>query len=146
MRIHTWRSIKRFHVQSKKNIWQDVGSTHGAGVGLNVDTPLCRVQVERLEGPLPAEDLEFIDILVTTIVTGIGETLRVFVGEDGAVGLHSGPASQVLWEERMSRGDRRRSGVKRRTSEAMSSRPVNCLHVSLSMMFLTSGSISARGA
>jgi len=31
------------------------------------------------------------------------------------------------------------------TSDAMSSRPVNCLHVSLSMIFCTSGSISDRG-
>ena len=71
-------------------------STYATRVGLDVDTPLCGVEVERLEGTLAAQDLELVDVLVTTIVTSVGETFRVLVGQDGAVGLHGGLTRQVL--------------------------------------------------
>ena len=76
-------------------------STHRAGIRLNVNTPLCRVQVERLESTFSAENFELVDVLVTTVVTGIGETLGVLVGQDRAICLHGSPAGQVLDDQRL---------------------------------------------
>lgn len=118
-------------------------NTYAAGVGLDVDTPLGRIEVERLESTLPAQHLELVDPLVATVVPRIRETLRVLVRKNGAVGLHDGLTRQILENVSVSSAT---TGARQRTSEAMSSSPENCLHVSLSMMFLTSGSISARGA
>lgn len=70
--------------------------TYTTRVGLNVDTPFGRVEVEGLEGTLAAEDFEFIDVLVTTVIASVGETLRVFVSQDGAIGFHGGLTRQVL--------------------------------------------------
>lgn len=47
---------------------------------LDVDTPLLRVDVEGLEGTALAEKLDLVDVLVATIVTSTGVTLRVLVG------------------------------------------------------------------
>lgn len=124
-------------------IFNNTGNmTHTTRVGLNINTPLGGVEVERGESAFPAENFKLINVLITTVVTSIRETLRVLVGEDRTIGLHSSAAGQVL---RRVNGIVRKSW-KKQTSEAMSSRPVNCLHVSLSMIFFTSGSISARGA
>lgn len=71
-------------------------TTYTTRVRLDVDAPLCGVEVERLEGTLAAQNLELVDVLVTTIVTSVGETFRVLVGQDGAVGLHGGLTCQVL--------------------------------------------------
>ena len=98
-----------------------------------------------MQGPLAAEVFELVDPLVTTVVTGPRKTLGILVGQDRAIGLDGSTAGQVLWQ-----GVQRRNMVsgkqEERTSEAMSSSPEYCLQVSLSMMFCTSGSISARGA
>jgi hypothetical protein len=71
-----------------------VGS--GTRVRLDVDTPDGRVEVEGLERALTAEVLENVNVLVTTVVAGTGETLGVLVGEDGTVGLEHGERRQVL--------------------------------------------------
>lgn len=52
--------------------------------------------MERLESTLPAENLELVDPFVATVVTSVGKTLRVLVGENGAVGFHGRPTGQVL--------------------------------------------------
>ncbi len=57
-------------------------------VGLNINTPDGRVKVECLECSLATEDLEFIYPLVAAVVTRIGKTFGVFVGQDGTIGLH----------------------------------------------------------
>jgi hypothetical protein len=67
-----------------------------ARVGLDVDAPDLGVEVEGLEGALAGEVLEDVNVLVAAVVTGAGETLRVLVGEDRAVGLHDGKRGQVL--------------------------------------------------
>jgi len=41
-------------------------------IGLNINTPDGRVKVECLERSLATEDLEFINPLVTAVVTRIG--------------------------------------------------------------------------
>ena len=71
-------------------------STYATGIGLDIDPPLGGFEVERLEGTLLAQDLELVDVLVTTVVTRVGKTLRVLVCEDGAIGLHGGTTRQVL--------------------------------------------------
>lgn len=45
-----------------------------------------------------AEPLEFVDILVTTVVTSARQALRVLVSENGPDSLHGGQAGQVLHE------------------------------------------------
>lgn len=65
-------------------------------VGLDVDTPDLGVEVEGLERSVSAQVLEDVDVLVTTVVSGSGQTFGVLVGEHGAVGLHDSQGSQVL--------------------------------------------------
>lgn len=63
---------------------------------LNVDTPLLSVEVERLESTLLAESLDRVDVLVTTIVTGTGVSLRVLVGHGGAESIVDSAGGDVL--------------------------------------------------
>jgi hypothetical protein len=57
-------------------------------IGLNINTPDGRVEVERLERSLATEDLKFINPLVAAVVSRIGQTLGVLVGQDGTIRLH----------------------------------------------------------
>lgn len=57
-------------------------------IRLNVDTPDSRVKVECLKRSLATEDLEFVDPLVAAVITCIGQTLRVLVGQNGTIRLH----------------------------------------------------------
>lgn len=70
--------------------------TYTTRIRLDIDAPLGGVKVECLQSTLAAKGLEFINILVTTVVTGVGETLGILVGQDRAIGLHGGLTSQVL--------------------------------------------------
>lgn len=63
---------------------------------LDVDTPLLRVEVEGLEGTTLAEKLDLIDVLVATIVTSTGVTLRVLVGHGRTKGVEDGTGGDVL--------------------------------------------------
>ena len=63
---------------------------------MDVDTPLGGVQVEGLESTSLASELNGIDVLVTTVVSGTGVTLGVFVGHWGSQGLEDGVGSEVL--------------------------------------------------
>ena len=113
------------------------------GIGLNVDAPLGRIKVKRMQGTLSAENFEFVDPFVSSVVASIRKAFGVLVRQDRTISLHGGETGEVLeptWSEAS-------IGIKRSstTSDAMSSSPVNCLHVSLSMMFWTSGSASAKG-
>lgn len=68
----------------------------GSRVRLDVDTPELGVEVEGLEGTLSAQVLEDVDVLVSSVVSGAGETFRVLVGEHRSVGLHNSQRGQVL--------------------------------------------------
>ena len=81
---------------SEESNGNSVEITYAARVGLDVDTPLGRVEVERLESTLPAQHFELVDPLVTTVIPRTRETLRVLVREDGAICLHDGLTRQVL--------------------------------------------------
>ena len=70
--------------------------TYTTRIRLNIDAPLGGVKVECLESTLAAESFEFVNILVATIVTSVGETLGVLVGQDRAIGLHGGLTGQIL--------------------------------------------------
>mmetsp|Transcript_46937 Transcript_46937/g.93525 ORF Transcript_46937/g.93525 Transcript_46937/m.93525 type:complete len:415 (+) Transcript_46937:429-1673(+) len=52
-----------------------------ARVGLHVDAPLSRVQVEGSQSTRAAHVLKCVDVLVATIVASAGQALRVLVGE-----------------------------------------------------------------
>jgi hypothetical protein len=47
----------------------------GAGIGLNIDTPDGGIEVECLERSIATKDFELVYPLVTTVVSGIWETL-----------------------------------------------------------------------
>ena len=68
----------------------------GSRVWLDVDTPLFGVQAVGLEGTLLAHDLDLVNNLVTSVVTGVGKTLRVLVGEGGSQTFHDGLGGEVL--------------------------------------------------
>ena len=63
---------------------------------LDVDTPLLRVEVESLESTSLAGELNGIDVLVTTIVTSSGVTLRVLVGHGRAKSIEDSTRGEVL--------------------------------------------------
>lgn len=64
--------------------------------GLDIDAPLVRGDVKGLESTLLAESLNAINVLVTTVVTGTGVTLRVLVAHGGSQGVENGLGGQVL--------------------------------------------------
>jgi hypothetical protein len=68
-------------------------------VGLDVNTPLLRVQAKGSQGTLAAKVLELIDMLVTSVVTGTGKTFRVLVGQSSTIGLNGSLRSEVLKEK-----------------------------------------------
>ena len=74
----------------------DLQVGRAAAKALNVDTPLGRVQVEGLESTLLAGDLNGVDVLVATVVTGTGVTLRVLVAHGRAQGIEDGTRGEVL--------------------------------------------------
>ena len=53
-------------------------------------------KVEGLQSTFTAENLELVDVLVTTVGAGSGKTFRVLVGQDGSIGLHGGLNYQIL--------------------------------------------------
>lgn len=63
---------------------------------LDVDTPFGGVQVESLQGTRLAGELDGVDVLVTTVVTGTGITLRVFVGHRRAQSIEDSARGDVL--------------------------------------------------
>ena len=71
-----------------------VGGT--ATQGLNVDTPLLRVDVEGLESSLLAEQLNLVDVLVAAVVPGAGVALGVLVGHGRAQGVEDGARGDIL--------------------------------------------------
>ena len=71
-----------------------IGGT--AAQALNIDTPLLRVDVEGLEGSCLAKELNLIDVLVATIVSGTGIALGVLVGHGRAKGIEDGTGGNIL--------------------------------------------------
>lgn len=63
---------------------------------LDIDTPLLRVEVEGLESTSLAGKLNGIDVLVTTIVTSSGVSLRVLVGHGRAKSIKDSTGGEVL--------------------------------------------------
>lgn len=74
----------------------DLEVGRAAAEALDVDTPLGRVEVEGLEGTALAQQLDLVNVLVATVVTGAGQTLRVLVGHGGAQGIEDGAGGDVL--------------------------------------------------
>lgn len=68
----------------------------GSRKALDVDTPLLGVEVESLKSTLLAETLDLVDVLVATIVTSTGVTLRVLVGHGGTKGIEDSAGGDVL--------------------------------------------------
>lgn len=89
--IKTHETVVRTH-QSLVDL--QVG--RAAGKALDVDTPLGGVQVEGLESTVLAGDLNGIDVLVATVVTGTGVTLGVLVAHGGAKSIEDSSGSEVL--------------------------------------------------
>lgn len=74
----------------------DLQVGRAATKALDVDTPLGRVQVEGLESTLLTGDLDGINVLVTTVVTGTRVTLRVLVAHGRAQSIEDGAGGEVL--------------------------------------------------
>lgn len=77
------------------------GSVHsevgrGAGVRLDIDTPLAVVDTVSLEGTRNAQVLDLVDELVTTVIALAGQTLGVLVGQAAAKAFHDGSGGEVL--------------------------------------------------
>lgn len=63
---------------------------------LYIDAPLLCIQTERREGALLAEQLNGINVLVATVVTGTRVALGVFVGHGRAKSIEDGAGGDVL--------------------------------------------------
>jgi hypothetical protein len=63
---------------------------------LDVDTPLRRVEVEGLEGTLLAEELDLVDMLVSSVVASTGVALRVLVGHGRTQSVEDSPRGDIL--------------------------------------------------
>ena len=63
---------------------------------LHVDTPLLRVQLEGLQSTLLAQQLNRINVLVSTVVTSAGVSLGVFVGHWRAERIEDSSRRNVL--------------------------------------------------
>lgn len=63
---------------------------------LDVDTPLGGVEVESLEGTLLAEELDLVDVLITSVVPSTRIALRVLVGHGRAQGIEDGARGNIL--------------------------------------------------
>lgn len=63
---------------------------------LNVDTPLLGVQTKGLEGARLAEQLDRVDVLVTSVVTGTWVTLGVLVGHGRTERVEDGAGCDIL--------------------------------------------------
>lgn len=74
----------------------DLQVGRAATQALDVDTPLGGVQTEGLESTLLAGDLNGINVLVTTVVTSTGVTLRVLVTHGRAQSVEDGAGGEVL--------------------------------------------------
>mmetsp|Transcript_123991 Transcript_123991/g.332958 ORF Transcript_123991/g.332958 Transcript_123991/m.332958 type:complete len:366 (-) Transcript_123991:23-1120(-) len=79
--------------------------SRAAGVGLHVDAPLLRVQVERLESAVLAQVLDLVDDLVASVVARPRLALGVLVGERGSERLHARPGREVLRRDQLDRID-----------------------------------------
>lgn len=74
----------------------DLEVGRGSRKALDVDTPLLGVEVESLKSTLLAETLDLVNVLVATIVTSTGVTLRVLVGHGGTKGIEDSAGGDVL--------------------------------------------------
>jgi len=66
------------------------------GIGLNINAPLGRIKVKRLQGTLSAENFELVDPFVSSVVTGVRKPFGVLVRQDRTVSLHGGETGEVL--------------------------------------------------
>jgi hypothetical protein len=63
---------------------------------LYIDTPLLRVQSESLKGALLAEQLDRINVLVATVVSGTGVTFGVLVRHGRTERIENGAGRDIL--------------------------------------------------
>ena len=96
-KVTTVRKVKTHETaMDRHDSLVDLEVGRAAGESLDVNTPLLRVDVEGLEGTTLAEKLDLVDVLVATVVTGTGVTLRVLVGHGGTQGLEDSGGGEVL--------------------------------------------------
>lgn len=74
----------------------DLEVGRAATEALDVDTPLLGVGVEGSKSTTLAQELDLVDVLVASIVTSTGVTLRVLVGHGRTKGIEDGTRGDVL--------------------------------------------------
>ena len=74
-----------------------------SGVGLYIDAPLVRVEPVGLQGTSLAESFNLIYDFVTSVVTSVGKTLGVFVGEARSETFKDGSRGEVLRSDEFER-------------------------------------------
>lgn len=124
----------------------DLQVGRAAGKRLDVDPPLGRIEAESLEGALLAKQLDLVNVLIATIVTGARQTLGVFVGHGRAKGVEHSARGNIL------RSDEDDGlplaldlvGLNRRESEASFDVAAGVKRTKRTMIWATSGSVSRR--
>lgn len=66
------------------------------GIGLDIDAPDGGIEAISLQGTFLTEKLKSINVFIASIISSSGETLGIFVGQYGAIGLHDGNAGKVF--------------------------------------------------
>lgn len=74
----------------------DLQVRRGTAQALDVDTPLLGVKVEGLESTPLACQLDGINVLVATVVSGTRVALGVLVGHGGPECVEDGPGSDIF--------------------------------------------------
>mmetsp|Transcript_21723 Transcript_21723/g.40545 ORF Transcript_21723/g.40545 Transcript_21723/m.40545 type:complete len:300 (-) Transcript_21723:60-959(-) len=72
-------------------------------IRLDIDAPLFRVQVIGLQGTLLAKFFDLIDDFVTSVVSCMWKTLRIFVGQSGSQAFHDGLGRKVFGRNQFQR-------------------------------------------
>ena len=78
----------------QRGVDREVG--RGARVGLHVDAPGARVEVEGAQRALLAEELEAVDVLVSSVVAGVGLALWLRLGVEVVEGGGGGGGLVVV--------------------------------------------------
>jgi len=85
----------------ESSVHGEVGGT--TRVGLHVHAPLLGIETVGLEGARLTEFLNLIDDFISSVVSGVGETLRIFIGEGRSKAFHDSTGCEVLGSDELKR-------------------------------------------
>jgi len=68
----------------------------GARIRLHVHPPALGVETERVQRAFATERFDFVDVLITTVISRTGHSFRVLIRQVASQRLHHSPAHEIL--------------------------------------------------